>query len=94
MGTLGSCLGPHEHSGPMLILLMLCTVSMGFFLCLNTDFVSSTNTINVCLIVFTVNGCVDRGSRGYIAVKTALNICMLTFIFAILYLERDIYFFF
>ena len=54
------------------------------FLCLNTDFVGSINTINICLILSTissfipVSNCVGRGSNAlicpepYNAVKMAL----------------------
>jgi hypothetical protein len=44
----------HGHTGqlpggPMLNLCMLC---MAFFLCVNTDFVGSTNIINICVFNF------------------------------------------
>ena len=42
--------GPHEHKGPMLF--YVCCVQH-VFLMLNTDFVGSTNTINICLILST-----------------------------------------
>jgi hypothetical protein len=60
MGTLGEY-GPHAN------ICMLCTAC---FLCLYTDVVGSTNTINICLffmtiyIFITVSGCVGRGPRG------------------------------
>ena len=69
------------HRGTMLIYVVYGM----FFLCLNTDFVGSTNTIkNICLILSTiyifipVSGCVGRGPSAllclgaYNAVKMAL----------------------
>jgi len=49
--------------GPRACLCMLCTAC---FLCLDTDFVKSANTINICLILSTiymfipVSDCVGR----------------------------------
>ena len=71
----------HEHRDPMLI--FICCVRHVIY-CLNTNFVGSTNTINICWILSTfyifipVSGCVGRGSQcivfpgAYNAVKTAL----------------------
>ena len=59
------------------------------FKCLKTNFVGSTNSINIFLILsiiyifIPVSGCVGRGSNalfcpgGYNAVKTAVNILSL-----------------
>ena len=84
----GSVILTHGHTGqlpggPMIIGAphMLCTVC---FYCLNTDFVGSTNTINVCLILSTfsfipVSGCVGMGPSellcpgAFDAVKMALD---------------------
>ena len=68
---------PHAN------LCMLCTAC---FQCLKTDFVGSTNTINICLILslytflfLSDSGCVCRGPSAllcqgaYNAVKTALK---------------------
>ena len=73
---------PHEHRSPMLI--YVCCV-WHVIKCLNTEFIGSTNTINICLILSTiyifipVSGCVGRVSkhcfaRVYGAVKTALDL--------------------
>ena len=73
---------PHEHRSPMLI--CVCCV-WHVIKCLNTEFIGSTNTINICLILSTiyifipVSGCVGRVSkhcfaRVYGAVKTALDL--------------------
>ena len=82
MGMLGSCPGGATSMGPHANLCMLCTTC---FLCVNTDFVGSINTIlDICLILSTiyifipVSGCVGRSPSAmlwpvaYYAVKTTL----------------------
>jgi hypothetical protein len=77
--------GPIEHRDPVPI--YVCCVQHTFK-CLNTDFVGSTNTINIFFIsstiyiLFPVSGCVGRGPStllcmgAYNAVKTALTISL------------------
>jgi len=50
MGTLGSFPGAHEHKGPCLSMYVVFGM---FFSCLNTDFLGSTNTMNICLMLST-----------------------------------------
>ena len=78
----------HGHAGQMLWGPILISVScvQYVFLCLNTDFVESTNTINICLILSTiyifipVSYFVGRGPSAllslwaYNAVETALHL--------------------
>ena len=83
MGSRGSFPGALEHRDPMLI--YICCVRY-VFLCSNTDFVGSTNTINICLYnvidiysFIHVSGYVGVGPSELLflgainTVKTALN---------------------
>ena len=64
MGTMGSCPVVPQANEPHVNLCMLYTA---IFLFLNTDFVGSINTRNICLILSTiysfisVSVCIDRG---------------------------------
>ena len=87
-GHTGQLSGVPRTHGPEVNICMLCTAC---FLCLNIDFLGSTYTINICLILMTiyifipVSGCVGRGPNGllcpgaYDTVKTAL-VCTMLFI--------------
>ena len=80
---MGSCPGTPWAKAPHTNLCMLCRLVC---YCLNTDFVGSPNTINICLILSTIyifipgSGCVDRGPNPLLfpgaidTVKTTLSL--------------------
>ena len=85
--------GPTHIEAPCLSIYI---VYAWFFLCFNTDFVWSPNTINICSILSTiyifipVNGCVGRGlsallclgAYSYDAVKTTLGWFVIYFLYS------------
>ena len=64
MGTMGSCTVAPQANEPHT---NLCLLYTAWFLMFNTDFVGSTNTRNICLILSTIYSfisasvCIDRG---------------------------------